>query len=150
MAQSPRGLWHYGARATNEKIRPERPGRSNDIQRLARSRAERHYINGNRSRGTEVDMRLIFRHQALFLAPIVCFGLIPLGAVETGVSITRSPDAGPPASVRMIGDTEKVCQLTGDKDWDTGQPTAARTLSNFGLDATDLGYPVEHNGKLII
>jgi hypothetical protein len=36
------------------------------------------------------------------------------------------------------------CQLTGDVDWETGQPTAARTLANFGLDAVDLGYPVEH------
>ncbi len=42
----------------------------------------------------------------------------------------------------------KVCQLTGDVDWETGQPTAARTFTNFGLDAVDLGYPVEHNGKL--
>jgi hypothetical protein len=39
--------------------------------------------------------------------------------------------------------SQKVCQLTGDVDWETGQPTAARTLTNFGLDAVDLGYPVE-------
>jgi hypothetical protein len=51
--------------------------------------------------------------------------------------------------VRM-GASEKICQLTGDVDWETGQPTAARTLSNFGLDAVDLGYPVEHDGKLIL
>jgi hypothetical protein len=49
-----------------------------------------------------------------------------------------------------IGSTEKVCQLTGDTDWETGRPTAGRTFSNFGLDATDLGYPVEHAGKLIL
>jgi len=45
---------------------------------------------------------------------------------------------------------EKVCQLTGDVDWTTGAPTAARTLANFGLDAVDLGYPVEHFGKLVL
>jgi hypothetical protein len=38
----------------------------------------------------------------------------------------------------------------GDTDWETGQPTAARTFRNFGLDAADLGYPVEHAGKLIM
>jgi len=38
----------------------------------------------------------------------------------------------------------------GDTDWETGRPTAGRTFSNFGLDATDLGYPVEHAGKLIL
>jgi hypothetical protein len=41
-------------------------------------------------------------------------------------------------------------QLTGDVDWETGRPTAARTFTNFGLDAADLGYPVEHDGKLIL
>ena len=57
------------------------------------------------------------------------------------------------ASVRITyvpGSSKKVCQLTGDIDWETGRPTAARTFSNFGLDAGDLGYPVEHNGKLIL
>lgn len=57
-------------------------------------------------------------------------------------------EKAPPAVVR-VGAPEKVCQLTGDVDWESGRPTAARTLANFGLDAVDLGYPVEHNGKLI-
>jgi Domain of unknown function (DUF4185) len=54
-----------------------------------------------------------------------------------------------PPPVR-IGTSDKICQLTGDVDWETGAPTAARTFSNFGLDAVDLGYPVEHAGKLIL
>jgi len=54
-----------------------------------------------------------------------------------------------PAPVVRVGEAQKVCQLTGDIDWETGRPTAARTLTNFGLDAVDLGYPVEHKGKLI-
>jgi hypothetical protein len=42
-----------------------------------------------------------------------------------------------------------VCQLIGDTDWATGQPTAAQTLSEFGLDALDLGFPVDSgSGKL--
>jgi|GEM_PF-1345249 len=52
--------------------------------------------------------------------------------------------------VYMPGSTQKICQLIGDIDWETGQPTAARTFTNFGLDAADLGYPVEHLGKLIL
>ena len=53
-----------------------------------------------------------------------------------------------PGQPVLIGVSEKICQLTGDTDWVTGQPTAARTLTEFGLDATDLGYPVEVGDKL--
>lgn len=52
--------------------------------------------------------------------------------------------------VYVPGSTQKVCQLTGDVDWETGLPTAAKTFSNYGLDAADLGYPVENQGKLIL
>ena len=55
-----------------------------------------------------------------------------------------------PTPVARVGEPEKVCQLTGEIDWVTGRPTAARTLSNYGMDAADLGYPVEHNGKLVL
>lgn len=55
-----------------------------------------------------------------------------------------------PAPVVRVGEPEKVCQLTGEIDWVTGRPTAARTLTNYGMDAADLGYPVEHNGKLVL
>jgi len=64
-------------------------------------------------------------------------------------SVRAAESGAPPPPVR-IGASEKVCQLTGDMDWETGRPTAARTFSNFGLDAADLGYPVEHGGKLIL
>ncbi len=59
-------------------------------------------------------------------------------------------EPGAPAPVMRIGGSDKVCQLTGDVDWETGRPTAARTLANFGLDAVDLGFPVEHAGKLLL
>ena len=72
---------------------------------------------------------------ALWLAPMAA-----APAVETGA----------PGPITRIGATEKICQLTGDTDWETGRPTPGRTLSNFGLDAADLGYPVEHAGKLIL
>jgi hypothetical protein len=69
-------------------------------------------------------------------------------AIATADSARGQQEASRPA-VRAR-DTQKICQLTGDVDWETGKPTAARTLTNFGLDAVDLGYPVEHNGKLIL
>src|ERR1700722_18721533 len=78
--------------------------------------------------------------RSILLATILLLlGLPPPGAAENS----------PPAPT-TIGKSEKVCQLTGDVDWETGQPTAARTLTNFGLDAVDLGYPVEHDGKLFL
>ncbi len=47
------------------------------------------------------------------------------------------------ATLSLLGSSTKVCQLTGETDWATNQPTAAQTLSNFGLDAVDLGFPVD-------
>ncbi len=76
----------------------------------------------------------------LLAAGLLLFGSPRAGAVE---------DTFPSPPVR-VGVSEKVCQLTGDLDWETGAPTAARTFTNFGLDAVDLGYPVEHAGKLIL
>jgi len=75
--------------------------------------------------------------------------------LAAGLLLVGSPHAGatenaiPPPPIR-VGASVKICQLTGDIDWETGRPTAARTFANFGLDAADLGYPVEHGGKLIL
>ena len=73
-------------------------------------------------------------------APFVLASMVAAPAAETGV----------PSPAIRIGTTDKICQLTGDTDWETGRPTPGRTLTNFGLDAVDLGYPVEHAGKLIL
>ena len=81
-----------------------------------------------------------FAGSTLLAANLLLIGWAAAGANENGA---------PPPPVR-IGTSEKICQLTGDIDWETGQPTAARTFSNFGLDAVDLGYPVEHGAKLIL
>ena len=69
---------------------------------------------------------------------------------EQSATLAPSSSFSPGILVAVPGTTEKICQLTGDIDWETGQPTAARTLSNYGLDAVDLGYPVENQGKLIL
>ncbi len=46
-------------------------------------------------------------------------------------------------TLTLVGSSQKICQLTGDTDWTTNLPTAALTNTNFGLDAVDLGFPVD-------
>ncbi len=53
-------------------------------------------------------------------------------------------------TVTFQGRSEKVCRLTGDYDWETGVPTTTQTQANAGLGAVDLGYPVEHQGRLML
>lgn len=53
-------------------------------------------------------------------------------------------------TVSFHGRSEKVCQLTSDADWETGIPTTSLTQERFGLGAVDLGYPVEHRGRLAL
>jgi hypothetical protein len=59
-----------------------------------------------------------------------------------------SPD--PSGKELSFGATEKVCQLTGDKDWATHADTTARTGTRFSFFGTDLGYPVEHNDRMVL
>jgi Domain of unknown function (DUF4185) len=47
------------------------------------------------------------------------------------------------ATLSLVGSSTKICQLTGETDWATNAPTAAQTLSNFGMDGTDLGFPAD-------
>ena len=80
------------------------------------------------------------RFSTALAMPLALAGVLAASAAEIDV----------PTPATRIGTTEKICQLTGDTDWETGQPTPGRTFANFGLDAADLGYPVEHKGKLIL
>lgn len=50
----------------------------------------------------------------------------------------------------MPGATSRICQLTGDRDALTGAPTKNRTFSRQRVFGTDLGYPVEHRGRLFL
>ena len=47
------------------------------------------------------------------------------------------------ATLSVVGTSTKICQLTGQTDWLTGQPTDAQTQSRYGLTGIDLGFPVE-------
>jgi hypothetical protein len=53
------------------------------------------------------------------------------------------------ATLSLVGPSNKVCQLIGDSDWETGAPTAARTFTNFGLAGVDLGFPVDSGPRSI-
>jgi hypothetical protein len=50
--------------------------------------------------------------------------------------------------VYVEGSSVKVCQLTGDDDRQTKQPTLSRTATRAGVAATDLGSSFEHRGRL--
>lgn len=65
-----------------------------------------------------------------------------LAAMVIGPIATLPVDARA-ATLSLIGSSTKVCQVIGDKDWTTNLPTAAKTLTNFGLDSVDLGFPVD-------
>ncbi len=82
----------------------------------------------------------------IFLA-ILTVIIAAMAGLGGGVS---SADPGIPAPVSLVGSTEKVCQLNGENDWVTNSPTAAHTFTNAGLIGGDLGYPVEHAGKLLL
>jgi hypothetical protein len=46
-------------------------------------------------------------------------------------------------TLTLVGSSQKICQLTGDTDWTTNQPTAAQTDTNAHLVGVDLGFPVD-------
>jgi hypothetical protein len=61
------------------------------------------------------------------------------------------PTQADAATLSLVGSSTKVCQLIGEYDWASGpsnQPTAAQTLTNFGLDGVDLGFPVDSGSAL--
>jgi hypothetical protein len=66
--------------------------------------------------------------------------------VATVIALTP---IGASAQLTLVGASQKVCQLNGDTDWQTGLPTAAQTLTNFGMQAADLGTPVDSGGATL-
>jgi len=84
-------------------------------------------------------------HVALRLA--VCAAAIPLCL---GWLPASAADTGAPDPVTRYGVPVKVCQLIGETDWETGLPTQAKTFTTAGLDAADLGYPVDMGSELVL
>ncbi|HEY6357491.1 MAG TPA: DUF4185 domain-containing protein, partial [Vicinamibacterales bacterium] len=85
-------------------------------------------------------MRVAFRFAVSVAAFASCLGWLPASAA----------DSGAPAPVARVGSPVKICQLIGDTDWVTGKPTQAKTFTNAGLDAADLGYPVDLGSELVL
>ena len=56
------------------------------------------------------------------------------------------PSRAEAETLSLVGNSTKVCQLTGQIDWVTNHPTNAQTQSSAGLVAVDLGFPVD-SGK---
>ena len=54
-----------------------------------------------------------------------------------------SPTRTNAATLSLVGNSNKLCQLTGDIDWAGNVPTAAQTDLHFHLNAVDLGFPVD-------
>ena len=50
--------------------------------------------------------------------------------------------------IAPAGRSQKVCQLTGDNDYQNRAPTKVRSQTRFKVGGTDLGYPFEHAGSL--
>jgi hypothetical protein len=66
-----------------------------------------------------------------------------IAAATSAVILANLSTLASAASLTLIGSSKKVCQLTGEKDWLTGQPTAAQTNTRYGLFSVDLGFPVD-------
>jgi hypothetical protein len=76
------------------------------------------------------------------------FLLIGLSAAN-GQSARPAGSASAARSVRFVaGSTQEVCQLTGQTDYETGQPTSSETKTRYGLTAADEGSSFEFDGNL--
>ncbi len=105
------------------------------------------------------------RQVALLITAIILL-IVGLGCgVSENAPDTESP--GPSSEegenensstfVVVEGSTKKICQLTGEYDYQLAaeagvdpseMPTLNRTFTNYGFHGTDLGASFEHNGKL--
>jgi hypothetical protein len=70
------------------------------------------------------------------------FAIVATSFAQTSVRASNT-------TFTLVGQSEKVCQLNGDTDWASGKPTAAQTLTNFGMAGADLGAPVDTGGSTL-
>jgi len=69
-------------------------------------------------------------------------------AATRGIMSSVAAESAGDKLVSVAGSTKRVCQLTGDLDRTSGQPTLSQTGKRFGLFGTDLGSSFEHDGRL--
>ena len=73
------------------------------------------------------------------------FAIVAAAVAPTAVRVS----AQVVTSFTLVGASQKVCQLNGDTDWQSNTPTAAQTLTKFGMQAADLGAPVDTGGSTL-
>ncbi len=68
---------------------------------------------------------------------------------QTPVSVSATATVTETTSTvrHVTGSTQKICQLTGDLDRQTGQPTGNLTRDRYGVFGTDLGFSFLHDGR---
>jgi hypothetical protein len=72
--------------------------------------------------------------------PLHSLALVATIAVVQLAGLSERADA---TTLTLVGSSKRICQLTGDTDWMTNQPTDARTDTNAHLVGVDLGFPVD-------
>jgi hypothetical protein len=66
-----------------------------------------------------------------------------------GQDATRAISAIPQSDIIYVpGSSQKLCQIIGQTDYQTSNPTENKTESEAGIVGTDLGFSFEHDGKL--
>lgn len=85
----------------------------------------------------------------LILAGAAALAVPATSALSTLPTAIPSPrlGLGGPVRVQPLA-TQKICQLIGEVDRQTGAPTINATESRFGFWGSDLGISVEHAGRL--
>ncbi len=77
-----------------------------------------------------------------------CFLALAPAVVAAGTASNPSSPAAPSVAVVRTGQPEKVCQLAGDRDWETGRPTPGLAAQKFGVLGTALGSSFAHQRRL--
>jgi hypothetical protein len=73
-----------------------------------------------------------------------------LAIVATAFALTAVRAAGQVITTFALdGTSHKICQLNGENDWESGSPTAAQTLTNYGMIGADLAAPVDTGGSTL-
>jgi hypothetical protein len=68
------------------------------------------------------------------LALVAAISIVQLAGLSSRAEAT---------TLTLVGSSQKICQLTGDTNWTTNQPTNAQTNTNYHLLGVDLGFPVD-------
>ena len=81
---------------------------------------------------------------------LVVLLLVVLVFIPSDVSATPNVQAASSTAVisYVSGSSQKICQLTGETDFQFNRPTSSQTETRYGLVRADHGYSFEHDGKL--